>query len=254
MLLLPIVLFPAFFSFYSTAKLGIPVLRGFAADRTLADLDTALLGTDAWRVPHALLGRSAMWLIEFCYVPLWFAALGLSQILVPMLASRRFAGRFALALMLSWLIGGVLVAYLLPSAGPIFAHLVDPEFGRRFAPLSASLREIAPDDSYVLSGVAYLESGLRTPGGVAGGGISAMPSMHVATAVLLALAARRTSWFAPATGFAVVIYVGSIHTGFHYALDGIVSAVITFACWRASERLFARFAPGGEPVSDMVRA
>jgi hypothetical protein len=32
-------------------------------------------------------------------------------------------------------------------------------------------------------------------------------------------------------GYAVVIWIGSIHLGWHYAIDGIVAAVLTIGIW-----------------------
>ena len=64
-------------------------------------------------------------------------------------------------------------------------------------------------------------------------GISAMPSMHNASAVLFALAFRQVSkrlgWFFAA--YAAVILVGSVHLGWHYAIDGYAGVVIAVFSW-----------------------
>ena len=67
-------------------------------------------------------------------------------------------------------------------------------------------------------------------------GISAMPSMHNASAVLFALAFRQVSkglgWFF--TAYAVVILAGSVHLGWHYAIDGYAGVLIAgFSWWLA---------------------
>jgi hypothetical protein len=68
-----------------------------------------------------------------------------------------------------------------------------------------------------------------------GGGISAMPSVHNGLAVLFAIAAfninRIVGWLFAA--YALLIWIGSIHLGWHYALDGIVSVVLTVLIWGA---------------------
>ena len=66
-------------------------------------------------------------------------------------------------------------------------------------------------------------------------GISAMPSLHNAIAVLYALIAFRIG---KAIGifmslYAAIIFVGSVHLGWHYAVDGIIAAIAMYAIWKA---------------------
>jgi membrane-associated phospholipid phosphatase len=68
-----------------------------------------------------------------------------------------------------------------------------------------------------------------------GEGISAMPSLHVATAVSYALvgfAVRRWLGILLA-GFAAFIMIGSVHLGWHYAIDGYTGLLCTLAIWFA---------------------
>jgi membrane-associated phospholipid phosphatase len=71
------------------------------------------------------------------------------------------------------------------------------------------------------------------------GGISAMPSLHVASSVLLALYGFRVSrahgWCL--TAFALMIFLGSIHLGWHYAVDGYLGAAVAFGSWAIAIRL-----------------
>ncbi len=64
-------------------------------------------------------------------------------------------------------------------------------------------------------------------------GISAMPSLHNATALLMVLASRG---FHPALQWLlkihfVLIFLGSIHLGWHYAVDAYVSYAATLMIW-----------------------
>ena len=72
-----------------------------------------------------------------------------------------------------------------------------------------------------------------------GRGITAMPSMHVALATIFWLATRRiyrwAGWFFFV--FLAVIFVGSIHLAYHYAVDGIVAFVGAILIWIVAGRL-----------------
>ena len=72
-----------------------------------------------------------------------------------------------------------------------------------------------------------------------GGGISAMPSVHNGLAALFAFAAfrinRKAGWAMAA--YAALIWIGSIHLGWHYAIDGIVSIALAWGIWRGAGRI-----------------
>jgi hypothetical protein len=68
-----------------------------------------------------------------------------------------------------------------------------------------------------------------------GSGISAAPSVHVAMTVLLVLMMRDRfgfrwpTWIAAA--YCATILVGSVHLGWHYAADGLLSIVLVPSLW-----------------------
>jgi membrane-associated phospholipid phosphatase len=75
-----------------------------------------------------------------------------------------------------------------------------------------------------------------------GAGISAMPSMHVAGAMLFALLGWRTNRF---LGIALTINVAlilmaTVFLGWHYAVDGYASIVGTLVIWWAVGALIRR--------------
>jgi TRAP-type C4-dicarboxylate transport system permease small subunit len=72
--------------------------------------------------------------------------------------------------------------------------------------------------------------------------------MHVSIAVLLALLYFRIHrWLGwAAAGFAVIIMVGSVHLGWHYAADGYLSAALTIVIWKGFGRVLH---PGRESPS-----
>jgi membrane-associated phospholipid phosphatase len=76
-----------------------------------------------------------------------------------------------------------------------------------------------------------------------GSGITAMPSMHVSFAMLLFLSTRELNKKA---GYITLIYllfiqVGSVHLGWHYAVDGYISMILTWILWRLSGWIVNRY-------------
>jgi hypothetical protein len=67
-------------------------------------------------------------------------------------------------------------------------------------------------------------------------GIAAMPSLHVAIPTLFAVAMwKRSRWGSLAFwGYTFLILLGSVHLGWHYAIDGYVSIITVVALWWAS--------------------
>ncbi len=83
---------------------------------------------------------------------------------------------------------------------------------------------------------SYLWAGHVSPAPQAVEGISAMPSLHVATPVLFSLLGWRAHrWLGVAyTAYAVIVLLGSVHLGWHYAVDGYASIILVPVIWKAS--------------------
>jgi hypothetical protein len=64
-------------------------------------------------------------------------------------------------------------------------------------------------------------------------GISAMPSLHVTVATLIALVARRTNrpLGAVLTIYAGVVVIGSVHLAWHYAVDALAGVALGLSFW-----------------------
>ncbi|GAC1575002.1 MAG: hypothetical protein NVS3B5_05680 [Sphingomicrobium sp.] len=165
---------------------------GFGWDRAFARADLALLGTDAWRLTHRWVGPEGTVVLQAIYTIVWGVAFALVAPLVAMLASRRFAGQFFLAMILTWTLGGLVCATLFAAAGPVFAQLSDPTLGQHFAGLQQTLARSLPPDSMIRETQHYLQTAAPYRYVVRGGGVSAMPSLHVAVASIYVLASRRT--------------------------------------------------------------
>jgi membrane-associated phospholipid phosphatase len=99
----------------------------------------------------------------------------------------------------------------------------------------------------------YLAAGMNVKIALKGGGISAMPSMHIATATILIIAARRTIWLPVSIAFWLMTFFGSVYLGYHYAVDAPVAAAVAALCWIAARQLYRvprRSAAGLVEMSD----
>lgn len=251
-------LFSLFLSSFSYIKDNIPNIQPFWWDPIFAHMDRILfLGHEPWRVlqpyfgsPLATTALNAAyhgWFFLMYFFLIGMAFFGKNQEL-------RFS--FAYGFVLTWTVAGLVLAILLSSAGPVYFERLG--FGHEYAPLMASLRadnQILPVWSLRIQRMLW-ESYQNGGGQISG--ISAMPSMHIANAVFFAALGFRIG---RKTGialsvFAVIIYIGSIHLGWHYAVDGIVGAAVALVCWRLGcylarldlqrhDRLGFALAPGG---------
>jgi hypothetical protein len=218
----------------------IPQLVPYYADRAIAAFEHRLLGVDAWQITHAYLGAAATRAIDAVY-GLWHLVNISLLCWLVLTRDRRFQVQAVLTYQLVWLLIGGAAAIAFASVGPCYFQ--DFTGDARFAPLMAQLRAVnGPDGLHSLVAMKYLLKNAQRD--VLGGGISAMPSLHVAVAafaVLVAFRQTRRVWLrGAALLYGFVIYVGSIHLGWHYASDGIVGAVSVAVLWLAAGKFADR--------------
>ena len=234
LLILPALILPLFMTGFTVAKVSFPHLTGFQWDGFWTAADALIFDGDPWRVTHQLIGPQASSWLVWAYTAGWGVVIGMTMPLYALSAEpRRVAHAFS-ALMASWFVIGVAGATIFSSAGPIFAEMADPALGQHFAPLKASLAQLLPANDPVLMSQQYLREAADHRVALRGGGISAMPSMHLAVCTFLVILAWHSRWRTPAILFWLVIWVGSIHFGYHYALDGFLAAPLAWLCWRVT--------------------
>lgn len=209
-------LMPVFLAY----KQSIPVVHPFSWDVTFMKWDAILhLGRHpfAWLQPvlgHPVVTRA----IDRVYF-LWIHVMWITVIWQSWHGSRRTPtrSRFLLSFVLCWILLGTVLAAVLSSAGPVYFGLVtghaDP-----YLPLMDYLHTVNEARPLrVLTIQEFLWNAYLSPDSTALGGISAMPSMHVAIVTLQTLLGfslnRQLGWVDAA--FAVVILVGSVHLGWH---------------------------------------
>lgn len=214
----------------------------FWADPLLADMDRALfLGHDPW----ALLTWLNVTPAAFFYHRGWFALMILT--LLAVLSARPSPEKSALMMtyFLLWSVVGPAIHMLVPAAGPVFYAQLG--YGDRFAELQGvrATREFAD----------YLWAIYAGKGFGAGSGISAMPSLHIATTAWMLIAvhllARR--WIAPMAVAGLAIFLLSISLGWHYAVDGLVGGAAAILCYRAMRVLYSERSGLGRQAAALAR-
>lgn len=253
----PLLTFVILMTAFTFFKQVVLPQAGFAYGPTFAAVDRAMFGTDPWRITHAVFA-SPWWsqAIDLAYHA-WFAPMMFGVILCAFARPGSvLAWRYMLAFCLAWIVQGSIMAYGFPAAGPVYYATFQPgpaQFTELTDLLAAQDSALRHHGAPGLSALLFQQHLLRIfqSGAIAvGGGISAMPSLHNAMAILFACASWRVS---PLHGramsiYAGVIWIGSIHLGWHYALDGIVALAATMALWKLTGVLGYR-ARRGEPLS-----
>jgi hypothetical protein len=205
-------------------KVMLPIASPFWADPLLANVDHMLFGADPWRIASAVFGWAAP-AFDRAYVlwaPLKF---GTFVVLILMPESpRKTRALIAYFLMMAAVAIG---QFVLSSGGPVFYQRLG--FGPRFHDMT-----VAP---WVQTARDYLWQDYLRRGGDIGGGISAMPSLHVAASLWIALVWRsyhRVIGIVAFVYFATIL-VGSVLLGWHYGADGIAATAITAIAWHAAD-------------------
>lgn len=229
-------LLATFGTLFSLGKRSIPLFNSYGWDESFIALDQAIHGRDAWLVLQPLLGYPIMTWITGTLYHVWVLLIYLGNFyFIFFERNARLRARYVLAYMLSWTAIGLVAAAIFASVGPCF---VGPILGNdHFADQAAYLR--GADAQYPLMFLDVQDKLLtwyRDDAATLGAGISAMPSMHVGQAFLFFLAMRhKARWAAIVFGaFAVIVLIGSVHVGYHYAVDGYLAIVLAAAVWGAS--------------------
>lgn len=249
--LAPLLMLALLLNSFSAFKSAIPLVQPFAYDALFAEIDRMIFGTDPWRLTHAVFGTPlATRLLQYSY-NVWFVLMWVGVIYAALQTNlRTFRVQYLLSYCLSWILLGSFAALALSSAGPCFyGHVVpgpDP-----FAPLMERLHALDAmlrEQSGGASGISSLRvqdmlwAGYEQTATGTGSGISAMPSLHVGIAVLMARAGfarnRALGWVLSL--FAVVIWIGSVHLGWHYAVDGLLAAPLVLLIWAFAGRVARR--------------
>lgn len=216
-------------------KAGIPINTAAAMDLWLTEWDRTLhFGTLPWEWLQPLLGYWPLtFLINWNY-QIWLLVIW-GFLLYFLLAkdANAFRTRYLLSFMAAWIVCGSLMATVFASAGPCYyaGLFISPN---PYLPLMDYLNQVHAQKvrlpaiwAQELLWKGYTGE-VDTPLG-----ISAMPSLHNAIALLNVLASWKLSrrMAVIATLHAGLVALGSIHLGWHYALDVYIAWVVTLILW-----------------------
>jgi hypothetical protein len=258
----PILFFVLLLSAFNAFKQRILPHAGFGMDRVFYEWDRAFfLGTDPWRITHAIFSgpiwdRAISNVYHQYYFPMAIAVFFCA--VAPMRSALRT--QYLLSYAIVWIGVGSVLAYLLPSAGPAYWHQFhgDPD-------PYASLMQMLQDHHHWLMRNGYhgigalnaqhaLWAEFNSPVLTVGRGISGMPSVHIGLAVLFTcwtFAIRRwLGWIMLV--YTIIIWIGSFHLGWHYAVDGLAAAAIIVPAWLAAGVLARRLHRDAEPSESVA--
>lgn len=235
-----LVMLPMFAYSFTIVKASIPLFHPFDWDLRLSALDAQLHGgTHPWVWLQPLLGNPMVTsLINFNYHIWFFMMFGTIYWLAFSVERAQLRMQFLLSFVVVWVLVGNVTALLLSSAGPCYFGRVtgapDP-----YLPLMQYLQsanEIVPVWALNVQDLLWNSYQGKLEG--VSLGISAMPSLHVASSVQLAMLGWRLNRRIgiAMTVFTVLIMLGSVHLGWHYAVDGYVGAIGGYLVWKMVER------------------
>ncbi|GEM_PF-6621544 len=245
-ILVATVSFALFMGCFLFWKMRIPLIQPFVWDNTFANWDEALLsGRAAYEVFLPLMFRPLVTqAIDFIY-GFWavICALFWIGLYAWKSGSTHLRDTYWLATLFAWLIIGLFAATAFSSVGPVYYQHFNPDI-ERFQPLLAHLatydvghipqetlwgetRGLAATTAHEYLWTIY-QGNAALPGG-----ISAMPSMHNAQAMIFVLAAfkinRKLGYVMLA--FLAVTFVGSVVLAWHYMVDAFIAYALVVPLW-----------------------
>ncbi|WP_380054838.1 phosphatase PAP2 family protein [Falsihalocynthiibacter sp. SS001] len=219
---------------FSAIKTTMPSIVPFYADDLFLEMDRTLLGgIDAWEITHLFSAYIPADLAGFIYVTAWVLFILFFPTLLVMFDNNiERRNRYLVMYFWVWFGLGHILALAFMSAGPVFYDQVYG--GNTFASLTAALQSSGVSTSFVGQIQRDLWTGYSTMEQTASSGISAFPSVHIGNAMLFGLYLYEVApklW--PVSVVYLIVYQFlSVYLGWHYAVDGIASAILVYALWK----------------------
>ncbi len=217
---------------YGWIKLAIPLLHPRLFDRELWHIDAVMFFGHSPNIFFLTIFSSALPFFDWTYAYVFIASINIAGMYFLSDPERRIRIGFMNSNTLMWIAGAWLYV-LVPSLGPAY------RFPQVWLPLSAMLTHTQALQHILMSNYQHV---LRNEAVNVFLGIAAFPSLHVAFEFLVWLWLRRV-WRAGAILFAiftVLIFLGSVVTGWHYLIDAFAGLALAAACFLSVRASFSR--------------
>jgi hypothetical protein len=142
--------------------------------------------------------------------------------------------RFLWCFLLSWVILGSVMGLYFSSAGPLFYHAFFPGKPDPYTHFVTFIKDYGPSEfPLAYWGGEHLLAWTTSTEMININAVAAFPSLHLAIAWLATLYGFKIDRRLGAAGvmFCVLIYLATILSGFHYAIDGYVSLATVSLMW-----------------------
>lgn len=211
---------------YTCIKIAVPLVRHQLYDQQLWDFDTLFgFGYSPNLLFLSLFSHPLLLhFVDWTYANVFLACLFLASMYFVSTPNRRLRLAFTNSNVTLWLSGAWLYL-LVPSLGPAY------RFPEIWQPLGESLGRTQFLQRLLMTNYQTLVQGKPAPVNI-GYGVAAFPSLHVAFVALLFLWLRKLTWGRIALGTCtVLIFIGSIVTGWHYLVDSVAGLALAALCY-----------------------
>lgn len=204
-------------------------------DSTFANWDRVLhFGHHPWQWLQPILGYAPVTFMINLNYNIWFFVMWMYFVYFGFAErSSELRTQFFLSFIVTWIVGGSILATIFSSGGPCYYSRLglspDP-----YVDLMAYLRAV--NNVFPVWAIDIQDALWRGHlNHVEMSEVSAMPSMHNASTLLFVLASFRISrfWGWVLSAHAALIFIGSIHLAWHYAIDSYVSWALVLVIWFA---------------------
>lgn len=225
-------------SAFASFKQSMILLKPFEYDVLFWQWDYFLhFGNNPWTLFNSLYDQPFIIQgIDNLYI-LWFIVLIVITYWMVLTKDKIICQTYFISTIAVWSLLGSGLGYILYSAGPCYFDRLGLGIDNAYAALFQKLEAInATNSLWALGNQSRLWEAFVSRHWLPFGGISAMPSVHVAMAAVFALTLTRRNVYLGILGwlYYIAIMVGSVVLGWHYAVDGYVATLLTLLIWKVA--------------------